>query len=116
VVGQRREARAASDHALEVLEAAPPGRELAMAYSNRAQLAITAHLVDEAAEWSARARELADRVGDPETRLHARVSAGISALYQDSDARSASWSCCTRRQRPGATSSTRAARSRTWPW
>ena len=84
--GQRREARAASDHAIEVLEAAPPGRELAMAYSNRAQLAITAHLVDEAAEWSARARDLADRVGDPETRLHARVSAGISAMYQDSDA------------------------------
>jgi DNA-binding CsgD family transcriptional regulator/tetratricopeptide (TPR) repeat protein len=84
--GQRREARAAAARAVEILEAAPPGPALAMAYSNQAQLAITAHLVDEAAAWSARARELAERVGDPETRLHSRVSAGISAIYQEPDA------------------------------
>jgi DNA-binding CsgD family transcriptional regulator len=84
--GQRQEARAASRRAIAVLRTAPPGRELAMAYSNQAQLEITAHHVEEAAEWSARAVALADQVGDLETRLHARVSAGISLLYQDREA------------------------------
>ena len=81
--GNRREALAAGARAIEVLEAAPPGRELAMAYSNQAQLAVTAHHVEEAAEWAERAVALADRVGDPETRFHAHVTAGVSRIYHD---------------------------------
>jgi DNA-binding CsgD family transcriptional regulator len=81
--GNRREALAAGARAIEVLEEAPPGRELAMAYSNQAQLAVTAHYVQEAADWAARAVAMADQVGDPETRLHARVTAGVSEIYHD---------------------------------
>ena len=83
--GNRQEALAAAARAIEVLEAAPPGRELAMAYSNQAQLAVTAHHVQEAAELAARAVAMADQVGDPETRIHARVTAGVSEIYHDAE-------------------------------
>ena len=103
--------------AIEVLEAAPPGRELAMAYSNQAQLAITAHLVDEAAEWSARAREPRRprrRPRDPPPR--AGVGRDLRAVpglrRRDPRAGAAARGGGGRR----ATSSTPAARSRTWPW
>jgi DNA-binding CsgD family transcriptional regulator/tetratricopeptide (TPR) repeat protein len=84
--GNRREAMAASARAIEVLEAAPHGPELAMAYSNQAQLAVTAHYVEESARWAQRAVALADRVGDPETRSHARDTAGVANIYYDADA------------------------------
>jgi hypothetical protein len=51
-----------------------PGRELAMAYSNRSQLHMLANEFDRAIEWGERARELADRLGDVETLVHASIN------------------------------------------
>ena len=113
------EARAAPRRAIAVLEAAPPGRELAMAYSNRAQLAITAHLVDEAAAWRPSAPALAEQLGDAETasarRGHRRALRGCYQATPTPRSRDAGAAARGRRRRR-ATSSTPAARSRTWPW
>ena len=45
---------------MTALEALPPGPELAMAYSNRAQLDMLAHHVDSAIEWAQRTLKLAE--------------------------------------------------------
>ncbi len=74
------EARQAAARAVEVLEEAEPGRELAMAYSNRSQLYMLAHDMVEAVEWGSRARDLADRSGDLETSIHASVNVNTALL------------------------------------
>src|SRR5262249_26441741 len=65
--GQRGEAEAAAARAIAVLETVPPGRQLAMAYSNRSQLEMVAHRAEAAVAWGTRALELARRLGDTET-------------------------------------------------
>ena len=62
--------------ALELLEAEPPGRELAMAYSNQAQLCALADDVTGAVEAGSRAIELAERLGETETLVHALNNVG----------------------------------------
>src|SRR3569833_2535937 len=47
----------------EALEALPPGPELAMAYSNRAQLDMLSHHVDSAIDWAQRTLKLAEPLG-----------------------------------------------------
>ncbi|HEY6592685.1 MAG TPA: hypothetical protein VI011_01060 [Asanoa sp.] len=74
-------ARQAATRAVRVLEAAgEPGRELAMAYSNRSQLHMLAHELPAAIEWGERARELAERVGDTDTSLHAASNVATARL------------------------------------
>jgi DNA-binding CsgD family transcriptional regulator/tetratricopeptide (TPR) repeat protein len=80
--GSREDAQAAATRAVEVLEAAPPSRQLAMAYSNQAQLHTTAHHSEEALVWADRAGSLARQLGDRETELHAAVTAGVGALMR----------------------------------
>lgn len=80
--GRAGEARQAGLRAVEVLRALPPGRELAMAYSNLSQLCMLADELDAAIDWGERALELAGRCGDRDTELHARVNIGSARLQR----------------------------------
>ncbi|MCM0678365.1 LuxR C-terminal-related transcriptional regulator, partial [Micromonospora phytophila] len=80
--GRTAEAREAGVRAVEVLRTLPPGRELAMAYSNLSQLYMLADEDGAAIEWGGRAIELAGRCGDRETELHARVNIGSARLQR----------------------------------
>jgi ATP/maltotriose-dependent transcriptional regulator MalT len=82
--GQAGPARAAAAQAVTVLETVPPGRQLAMAYSNQSQLHMLADEYDDAVAWGERAWELADRLGDVETSVHARINV-VSSRAQLSD-------------------------------
>jgi DNA-binding CsgD family transcriptional regulator/tetratricopeptide (TPR) repeat protein len=84
--GNRREAEAAAARAIAVLETLPPGHQLAMAYSNQAQLDMLAYREAAAMRWAGRAIELARRLGDQETLTHALTNIG-SARLQDGDQR-----------------------------
>jgi DNA-binding CsgD family transcriptional regulator len=64
--------------AVELLEALPPGRELAMAYSNMAQLRMLAADRDAAVTWGGRAIALAERLGDVEVVAHALNNVGAA--------------------------------------
>ena len=78
--GRTVEARSAAVRAVEVLSTLPPGRELAMAYSNLSQLHMLAEDAVAAIDWGERALELAGRFGDRDTELHARVNIGSARL------------------------------------
>ncbi|GIM88912.1 ATP-binding protein [Paractinoplanes toevensis] len=82
--GRPDEARAAAWRAVRVLEAVPPGRELAAAYSNLSQLFMLAGELPEAISWGRRALELALLTGDRDTELHAMVNIG-SARWNAGD-------------------------------
>jgi DNA-binding SARP family transcriptional activator/DNA-binding CsgD family transcriptional regulator len=80
--GRRKEAEAAAARAIAVLETLPPGRQLAMAYSNQGQLDILAYRAEAAIGWARRAIELARRLDDQETLTHALTSIGTTRLYR----------------------------------
>ena len=75
--GRTTEAERAAREAVTLLETLAPGRELAMAYANLAQTCAAAARVEEAVGWAGRALELAERLGDLETAIHARATIGI---------------------------------------
>ena len=81
--GVRAEAERFAAEAISVLEELPPGRELAMAYSNRAQLAMVAADADSAVEWGVRAIGIAEPVGDVECLLNTLVTVGAAELTAD---------------------------------
>ena len=66
--------------AVELLEAEPPGRELAMAYSNASQLAMLAGDLREALECGELAIELAERLGETEILVHALNNVGAAGV------------------------------------
>jgi DNA-binding CsgD family transcriptional regulator len=66
--------------AIALLEALPPGRDLAMAYSARSQLAMTDKRADEAVEFGQRALDLAIQFGDYGVQSHALNNMG-AAIY-----------------------------------
>ena len=74
--GRIAETHEAARRAVAVLESLPPGRELAMAYSNLAAVCKDAEDRDEALAWGARAAELAERLDDAETVVHALNTIG----------------------------------------
>lgn len=76
--GRNLEARAAAEEAIAVLETLPPGPELAMAWSNRAQLHMLAQETEEAVAWGTRAIELAQRLGDHAILAHALNNVGTA--------------------------------------
>jgi DNA-binding CsgD family transcriptional regulator/tetratricopeptide (TPR) repeat protein len=78
--GNRRAAETSAVRAIEVLEPLPPGRHLAMAYSNQAQLDMLANRSAVAIEWATKAIELAERVGDTESLSHALTNLGSARL------------------------------------
>ncbi|MER7891934.1 AAA family ATPase [Micromonospora sp. NPDC094482] len=75
-------ARTAATRAIEVLESAPPGVQLAMAYSNMSQLLMLADDGEAAIRWGGRALALARRLGDVETEAHALVNVGSARLQR----------------------------------
>ena len=74
--------------AVHLLETLPPDTELAMAYSNRAQLYVHAHDNAQAVWWGERAIVLAESLGDVETLVHALDTVGTAQLQgQDEQGR-----------------------------
>jgi len=62
--------------ALTLLEQLPPGRELALAHANLAQLAMNAEDADGTVAWGARALELAAQLDYADIRIHALNTIG----------------------------------------
>jgi DNA-binding CsgD family transcriptional regulator/tetratricopeptide (TPR) repeat protein len=79
--GNRPAAEAAAARAIAVLEPLPPARQLAMAYSNRAQLDMLAGRFAVAIRGAGRALELARRLDDRETLAHALTNIGSARLH-----------------------------------
>nr|BFE63483.1 AAA family ATPase [Dactylosporangium thailandense] len=75
-------ARRAVEDAVATLRQGPPGRELAMALSTRAQLHMLAYEVEPAVAWGTRAAELAERLGDRETAVHAGINVATARLVR----------------------------------
>ena len=69
--GRTAEAERAGRGAVAVLERIPPGRELAMAFNNLAELSMAAEKTEEALAWGTRALELAQGLDDDEISLRA---------------------------------------------
>jgi DNA-binding CsgD family transcriptional regulator/tetratricopeptide (TPR) repeat protein len=65
---------------IELLEQVPPGPELAMAYSNMAQLALLGGDAVRATRWGERALVLAERLEDPGIASHALNNLGMAEL------------------------------------
>jgi DNA-binding CsgD family transcriptional regulator/tetratricopeptide (TPR) repeat protein len=80
VLGQSSIAQQYAAEAVDLLETLPPGPDLAMAYSSRAQLFTLATKTDEALRWGTRAIELAESLGDNETLAHAFNNMGTALL------------------------------------
>ncbi|WP_250214156.1 ATP-binding protein [Acrocarpospora catenulata] len=78
--GNRREAEVAAARAIAVLETLEQGHQLAMAYSNLAQLDMLANRLTAATGWAERAIEMAQRLGDQETLSHALTNIGSARI------------------------------------
>lgn len=78
--GRNAEAEEASARAIEVLEAQPPGSELAEAYAVQAYARMLARDNDDGALWGARAAELAERLGDVDVLTYALCMVGTSRM------------------------------------
>jgi len=79
------EADEASAAALAVLVALPPGPELAMAYAQKAMLALNVEDLQEAEVWGGRALDLAKRFDHRETHVHALNTIGAARLLRGLD-------------------------------
>ena len=75
--GRNEESERAAREAVSLLEALPPGRELAMAYANLAARCMDRSRPDEASSWAGRALELAERLGDTDIALDATVTSAV---------------------------------------
>ena len=79
-LGKRAAAEAYANEAVQVLEPLPAGRELAMTYSNKAQLAMLADESAEAIYWGERAIALAEERRDVDILVHALNNVGAAQL------------------------------------
>jgi DNA-binding CsgD family transcriptional regulator/tetratricopeptide (TPR) repeat protein len=79
-LARKKEAEDYGIEAVTILESLPPGPELAMAFSNRAQLHMLADERHEAVLWGSRAIELAEKLGATETLVHALNNVGTAEL------------------------------------
>jgi DNA-binding CsgD family transcriptional regulator len=74
----------AGQDAVDLLRCLPPGRELALAYSNLAQAALNDERYDETVRWSGQALELAESIGDPDVVVHSLNNIGtMRMLHSD---------------------------------
>jgi DNA-binding CsgD family transcriptional regulator len=83
--GRNAEAERYATAAVEQLERLPPGKELAMALSNRGQLAMLANDSAGAHEWGGRAIALAEQLGEGEILIHALNNVGSAELEAGDD-------------------------------
>ncbi|HTE47086.1 MAG TPA: AAA family ATPase [Gemmatimonadaceae bacterium] len=81
--GVRADAERFAADAIAVLEQLPPSHELAMAYSNRSQLAMLAADIDGAVEWGARALDVAEPLGDTECQVNTLITVGSAEHTSD---------------------------------
>lgn len=81
--GDRQAADRFGAEAVALLETVPASAELAMAYSNQAQLAMLAERLDETLALGARAIELAERLDRPEVLCHALNNVGAAEQWLD---------------------------------
>jgi DNA-binding CsgD family transcriptional regulator len=79
ILGQKAAAQAYAMEAVQALEALPAGSELAMAYSNKAQLDMLAD-PPEGIRWGEGAITLAEQIGDVDTLVHALHNVGVAHL------------------------------------
>lgn len=84
-LGRNREAREYAAAAIDVLEPLPHGVELAMAWSNRAQLHMLAAEVEEAVLWGERAIALARELEDASILSHALNNVGAALARSDNE-------------------------------
>jgi ATP/maltotriose-dependent transcriptional regulator MalT len=84
--GQTAIAEAYADEAIAALESLTPGPELAMAYSNRAQLHMLRGENNDTVATGQRALELAARLDDVETQVHALNNIGTARLDMGDEA------------------------------
>ena len=80
-MGRRDEADRYADLAVATLEPLEVGHELAMAVSNKGQLAMLAGRVPETLAWGGRAVELARSIGDREVESHALNNLGTALPF-----------------------------------
>lgn len=76
--GQKAAAEDYAKLAIATLEAQPPGRELAMAYSNCAQLYMLANAAELALQWGGKAIDLATTLGETDILSHAYNNVGTT--------------------------------------
>ncbi|HEV7711025.1 MAG TPA: AAA family ATPase [Asanoa sp.] len=74
------EATRAGHEAVRLLEGLPPGRELALAYSNLSQLYLNDEQFDETVAWARRASDLATTIGDTDVIVHSLNNHGTIEL------------------------------------
>ncbi len=79
-LARKQEAERYAVEAVTMLEPLPPGPELAMAFSNRAQLHMLADEHDDAVLWGSRAIALAEQLGATDTLVHALNNVGMAEL------------------------------------
>ncbi len=78
--GRGAEALRYAAEAVDTLQLLAPGPELAMAYSNQAQLFMLAHDAPPAIEWAQRTIRLAEKLGNREILCHALNNLGTSRV------------------------------------
>ena len=71
--------------AIEILEALPPHRELALAYSTMSHMCLVGEDMGGAQRWGMRAVELAQALDDPEAMCHALNNVGTARLRLAAD-------------------------------
>jgi len=78
--GRTAEAERAARKAVQILERLPRGRELAQAYGNLAYRRLEADDREGAIEWAARARALAEEIGDETLVCEQEITVGAAEL------------------------------------
>lgn len=84
-LGRNKEAEAHGVEAVRILESLTPGPELAMAYSNRAQLHMLGDDNPPAVLWGSRAIELAKKLGATDILVHALNNVGSAELLSHNE-------------------------------
>lgn len=79
-LGRIEDAMVAGEEAVTVLDALPPGRELALAYCHLSHLFVWAEDEERALSWGARALELAERLDDAESLSYALINIGTMEI------------------------------------
>jgi ATP/maltotriose-dependent transcriptional regulator MalT len=88
-LGRNADAGRYAQRAVRALETVDQGHELAMAYSNRSQLAMLEGDTAVAVDWGNRAIALARRTGDREVEIHALNNVGTALASVDDSAEGA---------------------------
>ncbi len=69
--------------AINILEKLPPGKELAMAYSNKSQTHMLREETEPAIKWGEKAVELAIKIKDLDIEAHALNNIGTAKMFAD---------------------------------